>query len=112
MYISYICVYVCVHAKSLHSFPILCNPMDAHQAHCPWDSPGKNTGLGHCSLLQVYMYIWYLLMNVEKVEKRLAMKITLLKDIKLICPSWVAIHGMAYYFIEHLIISKHLLLLY
>ena len=40
------------------------------------------------------------------------MKTTLLKDIKLICPSWVAIHGMAYYFIEHLIISKHLLLLY
>ena len=24
----------------------------AHQIHCPWNSPGKNTGVGCCSLLQ------------------------------------------------------------
>ena len=27
--------------------PTLCNPMD-----CPWNSPGKNTGVGSLSLLQ------------------------------------------------------------
>jgi len=34
-------------AKSLQSCPTLCNPTDAaHQAPHPWDSPGKNTGVG------------------------------------------------------------------
>ena len=36
---------VCV--KFLQSYPALCNPMD-----CPWDSPGKNTGVGCHALLQ------------------------------------------------------------
>ena len=36
---------VCV--KLLQSCPALCNPMD-----CPWDSPGKNTGVGCHALLQ------------------------------------------------------------
>ena len=29
-------------AKLLQSCPILCNPI----APCPWDPPGKNTGVG------------------------------------------------------------------
>ena len=40
-------------AKSLQSCPTLCNPqMAAHQASCPWNSPGKNTGVGCHFLLQ------------------------------------------------------------
>ena len=35
----------CMHAKSLQSYPTLCDPMDsAHQAPLPQDSLGKNTG--------------------------------------------------------------------
>ena len=104
-------MYVCMlsHFSHVQLFAALWMPT---RLLCPWDSPGKNIGLGHRALLWVYMYIWYLLMNLEKVGKSFAMKITLLKDIKLTCPSWVPIHEMAYYFSEHLIISKHLLLLY
>ena len=39
---------MCVHAKLLQSCPTLCNPMDCMQPVrllCPWDSPGKNTGV-------------------------------------------------------------------
>ena len=33
--------------------PTLCDPMDySLQGSCPWYSPGKNTGVGNCSLLQ------------------------------------------------------------
>ena len=42
------------YAKSLQSCPTLCDPIDgSHQAppH-PWDSPGKNTGVGCHFLLQ------------------------------------------------------------
>ena len=39
-------------AKSLHSCPTLCDPIAAHQAPRPWDSPGKNTGVGCHFLLQ------------------------------------------------------------
>ena len=37
-----------VHAKLLQSSPTLCNPMDLQPTRllCPWDSPGKNTGVG------------------------------------------------------------------
>ena len=46
--------YVCVHAKSLQSCLTLCDPMVHEPARllCPWDSPGKNTGVGSHSLLQ------------------------------------------------------------
>ena len=41
------------YAKSLQSCPTLCDPIDSsHQAPCPWDSPGKNTGVGCHFLLQ------------------------------------------------------------
>ena len=37
----------CMHAKSLHSYPALCDLWTvASQLLCPWDSPGKNTGEG------------------------------------------------------------------
>ena len=42
---------VCVGAKSLESCPTLCDPMDS-RLFCPWDSPGKNTGVGCHFLLQ------------------------------------------------------------
>ena len=40
-------------AKSLHSCPTLCDPRDGSPPRLPhpWDSPGKNTGVGcHCLL--------------------------------------------------------------
>ena len=45
---------VCMHAKSLQSCPTLCNPVDGSPpgSHHPWDSPGKNTGMGCHFLLQ------------------------------------------------------------
>ena len=39
-------------AKSLQSCPTLCNPIESTRLHCPWDSPGKNTGVGCHFLLQ------------------------------------------------------------
>ena len=40
-------------AKSLQSCPTLCDPIDGSPpGSCPWDSPGKNTGLGCHFLLQ------------------------------------------------------------
>ena len=40
-------------AKSLQSCPTLCDPTDSSpQAPHPWDSPGKNTGVGCHFLLQ------------------------------------------------------------
>ena len=39
-------------AKSLQLCPTLCNPRDATRLHRPWDSPGKNTGVGCHFLLQ------------------------------------------------------------
>ena len=41
-------------AKSLHSCPTLCDPIDGSPpgSPSPWDSPGKNTGVGCHFLLQ------------------------------------------------------------
>ena len=39
-------------AKSLQSCPTLCDPMDGSPPGSPWDSPGKNTGVGCHFLLQ------------------------------------------------------------
>ena len=39
---------LCMHDKLLQSCPTLCDPM----LLCPWDSPGKNTGVGCHALLQ------------------------------------------------------------
>ena len=44
---------MCMRAKSLQSCLTLCNPwIVTHQLPCPWNSPGKNTGVGSWSLLQ------------------------------------------------------------
>ena len=43
------CVCVCVCVRSLQSCPTLCDPIDCSPS-CPWDSPGKNTGVN--ALLQ------------------------------------------------------------
>ena len=40
----------CAHAKSVQSCLTLCDPVD--RLPCPWDSPGKNTGVGYHFLLQ------------------------------------------------------------
>ena len=34
------------------SCPTLCNPMESARLLCPWNSPGKNTGVTGQSLLQ------------------------------------------------------------
>ena len=41
-------------AQPLQLYPTLCDPMDYSLARllCPWDSPGKNTGVGCHALLQ------------------------------------------------------------
>ena len=42
-------------AKSLQSCPTLCNPIDSSFPR-PWDSPGKNTGVGCHFPLHIYIY--------------------------------------------------------
>ena len=39
-------------AKLLQSCPTLCDPIDGLPPGSPWDSPGKNTGVGCHFLLQ------------------------------------------------------------
>ena len=61
MYIPYICVYVCVHAKSLQSCPTLCNPMDAHQAPLSLGFSRQEYWIGSlCPPLGVYVYMIFI----------------------------------------------------
>ena len=63
----HMCVCVCararahaqahVCAKLLQSCPTPCDPMDSRLL-CPWDSPGKNTGVGCHFLLQGIFPAW------------------------------------------------------
>ena len=47
----------CMHAKSFQSCPTLWpHRRQPTRLLCPWDSPGKNTGVGCHFLLQWYMY--------------------------------------------------------
>ena len=47
------CYFAAAAAKSLQSCPTLCDPRDGSPPlPCPWDSPGKNTGVGCHFLLQ------------------------------------------------------------
>ena len=47
---------VCADVLSLQSCLILCNPMDPAKLLCPWDSPGKNTGVGcHALLHRIFL---------------------------------------------------------
>ena len=43
----------CVHAQSLQSSLTLCDPVDYSPPGCPWDSPGKNTGVGCRAFLEL-----------------------------------------------------------
>ena len=45
----FLCACACLVAQSC---PTLCDPMDCSRLLCPWDSSGKNTGMGCHSLLQ------------------------------------------------------------
>ena len=47
-------LYAAAAAKSLQSCQTLCDPIDGKPTRllCPWDSPGKNTGVGCHFLLQ------------------------------------------------------------
>ena len=63
-------------AKSLQSCPTLCDPIDgSHQAPHPWDSPGKNTGVGCHFLLQC--------MKVK-------LKVNSLRRVRLLATPWTA----------------------
>ena len=42
---------MCIHAKSLMSDSATLWPIQPASLLCPWDSPGKNTGVGCCALL-------------------------------------------------------------
>ena len=50
--VSSLVLFLCMHVPK--SCPTLCNPMDLEPASllCPWDFPGKNTGVGCHFLLQ------------------------------------------------------------
>ena len=73
-------------AKSLQSCPPLCDPTDAaHQAPRPWDSPGKNTGVGCHFLLQC--------MKV-KSESEVAQSCPTLHDPMDCCPPGSSAHGI------------------
>ena len=45
--------YAAAATKSLQSCPTLCDPIDPTRLPRPWDSPGKNTGVGCHFLLQL-----------------------------------------------------------
>ena len=47
-----LCMCVCMRAKLLQLCLTLCNPLEPTSPLCPWDSPGKNTGVGCRALLQ------------------------------------------------------------
>ena len=53
-YCSHLCLSTCVCAASLQLCPTVCGPMDCSPpaSSCPWDSPGKNTGVGCHAILQ------------------------------------------------------------
>ena len=48
---------ITLHAWSLQSCPTFCNPVNCRLLH-PWDSPGKNTGVGGHFLLQGVFPTW------------------------------------------------------
>ena len=51
-------------AKSLQSCPTLCNPRQQHtRLPRPWDSPGKNTGVGCLEWGAIAFSLWYLVLS-------------------------------------------------
>ena len=48
----YVCTCPCVHCHSVVSDYSQPHGLEPTRLLCPWDSPGKNTGVGCCALLQ------------------------------------------------------------
>ena len=71
-----------ISAKSLQSCSTLCNPT---RLPCPWDSPGKNTGVGCHFLLQCMK---------EKSESEVAQSCPTLSDPMDCSPPGSCIHGI------------------
>ena len=73
-------------AKSLQSCPILCDPIDGSpRGSHPWDSPGKNTGVG-CRILLQCMKV--------KSESEVAQSCPTLSDPMDCSPPGSSIHGI------------------
>ena len=74
-------------AKSFQSCPTLCNPIDGKPTRLPrpWDSPGKNTGVGCHFLLQC--------MKV-KSEREVTQSCLTLRDPMDCSPPGSSIHGI------------------
>ena len=72
-------------AKSLQSCPTLCDPIDGSPPGSPWDSPGKNTGVGCHFLLQC--------MKV-KSESEIAQSCPTLSDPMDCSPPGSSVHGI------------------
>ena len=74
-------------AKLLQSCPTLCDPIDGSppSSHHPWDSPGKNTGVGCHFLLQCMK---------EKSESEVAQSCLTLSDSMICSLSGSSIHGI------------------
>ena len=72
-------------AKSLQSCPTPCDPIDGSPPGCPWDSPGKNTGVGCHFLLQC--------MKV-KSENEIAQSCLTLSDPMDCSPPGSSVHGI------------------
>ena len=51
-------LFMLCYAKSLQSCLTLCDPIDGSPpGSAPWDSPGKNAGVGCHFLLQLFIYV-------------------------------------------------------
>ena len=77
--------FTCTAAKSLQSCPTLCDPKDPTRLPCPWDSPGKNTGVGCHFLLQC---------KKVKSESEVAESCSTLSDPMDCSPPGSSIHGI------------------
>ena len=77
--------FTCTAAKSLQSCPMLCDPKDPTRLPCPWDSPGKNTGVGCHFLLQC---------KKVKSESEVAESCSTLSDPMDCSPPGSSIHGI------------------
>ena len=72
-------------AKSLQSCPTLCDPINGSPPGSPWDSPGRNTGVGCHFLLQC--------MKV-KSEREVAQSCPTLSDPLDCSPPGSSVHGI------------------
>jgi len=81
----HLCIYAAAAAKSLLSCPTLCDPIDLPGSPRPWDSPGKNTGVGCHFLLQCVKV---------KNESEFAQSCPTLSDSMDCSPPGSSIHGI------------------